>query len=641
MLRGLLANHPHIVPITCISCPSLNEVRITYPRIPVSLRDCMTRSQAAPLQPVQVMLQLCRALSFCHGKNIVHRNVRPENILVKNGEGILTLSLTDFGLAKRVAGCASSTAEESRNRVQTDKERQRMQYRAPETLLRLKATSETKADMWSAGVVLVEVLTGSCPWENPSSVSELIVRILKLTGTPNEWPAIADYCTNWWPRFPVPDFAEIACNDGDTYWHELKASHGAQVVLLLGKLLQPDPALRLSSDECLTSPFLLGKNETESDVAEAREWFKRNSVDSTAMTTLAGNVGQPVPGQMPDRQSTVGWMFKISRLLECNSSRPVHVAIALFSTLGLSEDIAPSLIACLKMAQRFCVSKDMFKQISCSEIATACKQHVTEESIIRAEQTLLLRMDEIADCFTNSLIDSIETLLMPNCHTRLRYVAEYIADLCLFDDCVWGSADTLAHACVVLAAQWLTEDPMAHIAALRDVPIDSLTIALSQCASVLTERRAELITADNGLVMKIIEWSYRLPDGSWGIPKTTPTAWKTSRRYVESLVCPQGSNTPSRQTPPKPLLLRLSTIQHAKDWAVQSRKRSRSSTPLPGLRTKRMCGTPTKFLSENLPPANTPKPVITPKKVALSIDDAGMTPRRSARLAGQGYQINP
>jgi hypothetical protein len=106
-----------------------------------------------PLDRVRAVVeQLHAALAELHAMDVVHRDVKPQNILVRSVEP-LDLALTDFGLARVLAA-----TREMRTASRTSA------YAAPEAAL--GATSRD-LDWWSLGIVVVELITGRNPFQRP------------------------------------------------------------------------------------------------------------------------------------------------------------------------------------------------------------------------------------------------------------------------------------------------------------------------------------------------------------------------------------------------------------------------------------------------------------------------------------------
>lgn len=115
----------------------------------------------APAAAVPLAVQICRGLGYAHDKGIVHRDVKPQNILVT---GVGHVKIVDFGIA-RVASSLEMT--EPGWVLGT------AQYLAPEVAVGQQAT--TQSDLYSLGVVLYRLFTGQLPFdaENPLAVAML------------------------------------------------------------------------------------------------------------------------------------------------------------------------------------------------------------------------------------------------------------------------------------------------------------------------------------------------------------------------------------------------------------------------------------------------------------------------------------
>ena len=102
-----------------------------------------------------LFLQLCDGLQHAHESGVIHRDIKPENLLVDK-EG--SLKIADFGLAKLNGGAGASSEWQTSDgrRMGT------LGYMAPEQVEKPQAVDH-RADIYSAGVVLYEMLTGELP----------------------------------------------------------------------------------------------------------------------------------------------------------------------------------------------------------------------------------------------------------------------------------------------------------------------------------------------------------------------------------------------------------------------------------------------------------------------------------------------
>jgi serine/threonine protein kinase len=156
--RVAALNHPHIVPVYHFG----EEGQLLYHVMPIlkeSLRDRLDREVTLePQDAVRLVVQIASALSVAHAAGLVHRDVKPENILLDDkGEAYLT----DFGIARPVmpsrVGRAAQTLSATGLPVGTP------EYMAPEQLR--GEPMDQRADIYALGAVLYELLTGHAPHE--------------------------------------------------------------------------------------------------------------------------------------------------------------------------------------------------------------------------------------------------------------------------------------------------------------------------------------------------------------------------------------------------------------------------------------------------------------------------------------------
>ena len=136
-----------------------------------NLRQLLSEGRLRPEQALAVVPQVCEALQYAHDHGIVHRDIKPENILIDASGRV---KIADFGLAKilqRGTGGPALTAEGTRMGTP--------HYMAPEQTER-PALVDHRADIYSLGVVLYEMLTGELPlgrFPPPSRRVEIDVRL--------------------------------------------------------------------------------------------------------------------------------------------------------------------------------------------------------------------------------------------------------------------------------------------------------------------------------------------------------------------------------------------------------------------------------------------------------------------------------
>mmetsp|Transcript_12723 Transcript_12723/g.22095 ORF Transcript_12723/g.22095 Transcript_12723/m.22095 type:complete len:339 (+) Transcript_12723:3-1019(+) len=132
--------------------------------------------------------QLIKGLEVCHARRIIHRDIKPQNLLI---DGNNRLKLADFGLARAFLVPLPKYTHE----VVT------VWYRAPEILLG-SAVYSIAVDTWAAGCVFAEMATGKPLFQGDSEI-DTIFQIFRNLGTPSEtvWPGLHEL-PNFKPTFP-------------------------------------------------------------------------------------------------------------------------------------------------------------------------------------------------------------------------------------------------------------------------------------------------------------------------------------------------------------------------------------------------------------------------------------------------------
>jgi len=188
--------------------------------------------QMDPVLVKSYTYQLLQGLLFCHQRRVLHRDLKPQNLLIdKNG----AIKIADFGLA-RAFGIPV--------RVYTH-EVVTLWYRAPEVLLGSPKYS-CPIDIWSIGTIFAEMVNRRPLFQGDSEIDQLF-RIFRVLRTPNEelWPGVTQ----------LPDFKPTFPN-----WStmNLKASMKkleTSGLDLLDQMLVYDPAKRISAKRAMSHPY--------------------------------------------------------------------------------------------------------------------------------------------------------------------------------------------------------------------------------------------------------------------------------------------------------------------------------------------------------------------------------------------------
>ncbi|KRZ13734.1 Cyclin-dependent kinase 5, partial [Trichinella zimbabwensis] len=186
-----------------------------------------------PQMVKSLMYQLLRGLAFCHSKKVLHRDLKPQNLLLSRS---MELKLADFGLARAFGlpvRCYSSD-------VVT------LWYRPPDVLFGARFY-DTSIDMWSAGCIFAEIACAGQPLFPGSDTDDQLKRIFRLLGTPDErtWPGVTY----------LPDYKEITVHPAKLTLSQVVPSLSNKGRHLLQKLLVCNPKNRLDASSALQHPY--------------------------------------------------------------------------------------------------------------------------------------------------------------------------------------------------------------------------------------------------------------------------------------------------------------------------------------------------------------------------------------------------
>jgi serine/threonine-protein kinase len=137
-----------------------------------------TISESGPLpiqEAVDYLIQACEGVGEAHARGIVHRDLKPENLFVVQRDGWAVVKVLDFGISKAVLVGPSSVDLASNN---TTSIMGSPYYMSPEQL-RSTRSVDHRADIWSLGVVLFELLTGLTIFDETKEFTELVADILE------------------------------------------------------------------------------------------------------------------------------------------------------------------------------------------------------------------------------------------------------------------------------------------------------------------------------------------------------------------------------------------------------------------------------------------------------------------------------
>ncbi|EEB12563.1 mitogen-activated protein kinase ERK-A, putative [Pediculus humanus corporis] len=179
------------------------------------------------------LYQLLKGLQYCHTNKTLHRDLKPQNLLI---DTLGNIKLADFGLARTFGLPTRSFTHE----VVT------LWYRAPEILLGSKYYT-VSVDIWSLGCIFGEMVMKKAMFPGDSEIDQLF-RIFRVLGTPHEgvWPGVTQL-DDYKCRFPVWEPMSLG--------EEIIPRLDDKGIDLLSNMLKYDPSKRISAMEALDHPF--------------------------------------------------------------------------------------------------------------------------------------------------------------------------------------------------------------------------------------------------------------------------------------------------------------------------------------------------------------------------------------------------
>lgn len=191
----------------------------------------------------RIIWQTLQSIHYCHQAGVIHRDVKPENILIsRNG----VVKLCDFGFARMLTGPGGEYTEYVATRW----------YRSPELLV-----GDTQygppVDVWAIGCVFAELLTGQPLWPGKSDVDQLYL-LKRMLGdlTPRHMEIFRGNAYFRGMSVPEPDSTEPLC--------ARFSGHPPQTISFLEGCLVMDPSGRLTCEELLEHSYF----------DQFREWFQ-------------------------------------------------------------------------------------------------------------------------------------------------------------------------------------------------------------------------------------------------------------------------------------------------------------------------------------------------------------------------------
>ncbi|MBP1758014.1 MAG: Serine/threonine protein kinase PrkC, regulator of stationary phase [Firmicutes bacterium] len=176
-----MLSHPNIVSVYDVNRDEGLDYIVMELIDGITLKQYM-KKKGQPLswrEALHYITQIMRALGHAHSRGIIHRDIKPQNIMVLRDGSV---RVADFGIARVMSAAQNTLTQEALGSVH---------YISPEQARGSRI--DERADIYSAGVVLYEMLTGRLPFEGDSPVSVAIQHINSIPLSPRELnPAIPE-----------------------------------------------------------------------------------------------------------------------------------------------------------------------------------------------------------------------------------------------------------------------------------------------------------------------------------------------------------------------------------------------------------------------------------------------------------------
>ncbi|KAG0645251.1 Serine threonine-kinase crk1 [Hyphodiscus hymeniophilus] len=227
-------SHPNIISLLSVYSSKGQNLNLVLEYLPLGDLEMMIKDHDIVYGTADMkawMGMLCRAVYFCHANFVLHRDIKPNNLLIAS-DG--SLKLADFGLARSF----SNPGRPMTTNVITT------WYRPPELFFGAKHYAGA-VDVWSVGMVFAElILRAPYVWAN--SEIEQIAKICETLGTPTEenWPGVTRL-----PKYIVHEPVKPLISREE--WMARLGAVGAVGVDLVVEMLTFDPRRRITAEGAL------------------------------------------------------------------------------------------------------------------------------------------------------------------------------------------------------------------------------------------------------------------------------------------------------------------------------------------------------------------------------------------------------
>lgn len=238
--------HPNIVSLQDVIMED-NRLYLIFEFLSMDLKKYMDSLPSERMLDAELvrsyMYQITAAILFCHRRRVLHRDLKPQNLLISK-DGLIKVA--DFGLGRSFGIPVRNYTHE----IVT------LWYRAPEILLGSQRYS-CPVDIWSLGCIFSEMVTRKPLFQGDSEIDQLF-RMFRIMRTPTEeiWPGVTSL-PDYKPTFPCWNSFNLAQQNKNMEPAGLD---------LLQKTLVYDPAYRISAKEMLEHKYFQNIDRSVADI---------------------------------------------------------------------------------------------------------------------------------------------------------------------------------------------------------------------------------------------------------------------------------------------------------------------------------------------------------------------------------------
>ena len=157
-----MLSHPHVAKVLDAGMTDTGRPYFAMEFVPgVPLREYCDQNKLTVRERLELFIPVCQAIQHAHQKGIIHRDLKPSNILVSMFDGKPVPKVIDFGIAK----ATNQQLAQHTLYTQTGAMMGTPEYMSPEQAMTSSLDVDTRTDIYSLGVILYELLTGTLPFD--------------------------------------------------------------------------------------------------------------------------------------------------------------------------------------------------------------------------------------------------------------------------------------------------------------------------------------------------------------------------------------------------------------------------------------------------------------------------------------------